>query len=396
MKNTTSIVATMTVAVMALAPAHAQFENARTACSKTGDERVIEIVSPGSVGDLCDVRYTYVTANTVKVPYHANNNASYCQMKAKDIVADLTSRGYSCAVTSQQAQAPADASTVVVEGPSSAAPRRQAEARFAAPRTEAPVAETPVAETRAAEAPGIRSTAVDELTVKLNDVLDTPEETTPPEPVRHSAVRGPESLVANAEPIVSAGTSGDSRRVVGRLVGAEPTDEPAPRTELRAPQSSTSATKVTRVTPVTKASVSTGRPVSTASVVAREPADIIRATLNAQLAAWNEGDLDAFMETYWKNDDLKFVSGTKVTRGWSSTMKSYRSRYGDGDDLGQLGLDDVDVQIVTADVAVITGRFQHASAEASSGGVFSLVMKRHDGVWRIVHDHTTPDLTTGE
>src|SRR6476659_2876714 len=53
----------------------------------------------------------------------------------------------------------------------------------------------------------------------------------------------------------------------------------------------------------------------------------IKAVFRTQVDAWNRGDVDAFMEHYWKSDDLTFSSGGKTTRGWRATLDHYRERY---------------------------------------------------------------------
>ncbi len=45
----------------------------------------------------------------------------------------------------------------------------------------------------------------------------------------------------------------------------------------------------------------------------------ISAILSAQSSAWNRGDIDAFMDHYWKSDRMSFNSGGKTTRGWAAT-----------------------------------------------------------------------------
>src|SRR4051812_9977327 len=49
-----------------------------------------------------------------------------------------------------------------------------------------------------------------------------------------------------------------------------------------------------------------------------KPSDLasIRAVLDQQAAAWNRGDIDAYMAGYAQSDDTMFV-GTDVTRGWT-------------------------------------------------------------------------------
>ena len=34
---------------------------------------------------------------------------------------------------------------------------------------------------------------------------------------------------------------------------------------------------------------------------------LIRSAMQEQLAAWNSGDIERYMETYWKSDSLMFV-----------------------------------------------------------------------------------------
>ncbi len=119
---------------------------------------------------------------------------------------------------------------------------------------------------------------------------------------------------------------------------------------------------------------------------------IIEATLVAQAAAWNEGNIEAFMNGYWRDNDLRFVSGTEVTKGWSSTLRRYKTRYGDGAELGTLKFEEMDIQMVTDDVSIIVGRFHLTRDTNVDTGVFTLVMNKKEGAWRIVHDHTVGDM----
>ena len=42
----------------------------------------------------------------------------------------------------------------------------------------------------------------------------------------------------------------------------------------------------------------------------------IRELLTEQAGAWNRGDIDSFMTSYWKSDETLFVGATGVARGW--------------------------------------------------------------------------------
>jgi len=58
-----------------------------------------------------------------------------------------------------------------------------------------------------------------------------------------------------------------------------------------------------------------------------ESATIV-ATLKAQDAAWNSGDIEAFMADYVRDDTLRFASGGTVEYGWQTTLDRYLRRYG--------------------------------------------------------------------
>lgn len=124
------------------------------------------------------------------------------------------------------------------------------------------------------------------------------------------------------------------------------------------------------------------------------PADdqAIRAVLATQQAAWNRGDLDAFMAGYAKSQDLVFTSGGKIRRGWQDTYDKYRAKYGsDRSTMGQLAFELVSIQSLGADGAIVLGRWKLTDTPVAGGGVFSLALARTPEGWRIVHDHTSID-----
>ncbi len=72
------------------------------------------------------------------------------------------------------------------------------------------------------------------------------------------------------------------------------------------------------------------------TATASQAEEEIRAKIEAQQAAWNKGDLDAFMIPYWKSDQLTFSSGGKTTRGWQATLDGYKSKYSTPEKIGKL------------------------------------------------------------
>jgi beta-aspartyl-peptidase (threonine type) len=125
-----------------------------------------------------------------------------------------------------------------------------------------------------------------------------------------------------------------------------------------------------------------------------DPRAEIEQVVRAQEAAWNRGDLAAFMELgYWRSDALTFFSGGEVSRGFEPMLARYRSRYeAPGAERGRLAFTQLDVLPLADDAALVRGRwdldFEH---KQDVGGLFSLVLRRLPEGWRIVHDHTSVD-----
>jgi ketosteroid isomerase-like protein len=122
---------------------------------------------------------------------------------------------------------------------------------------------------------------------------------------------------------------------------------------------------------------------------APDGADEIRAVLKAQQEAWNQGDIDAFMSGYWRSDLTRFVSGDEVTRGWQTVRDRYKTKYSDREKMGTLAFSDLEITMLSADAAVVLGRWQLKRVNDEPHGRFTLVLRKFPEGWRIVHDHTS-------
>lgn len=113
--------------------------------------------------------------------------------------------------------------------------------------------------------------------------------------------------------------------------------------------------------------------------------------LETQAQAWNDGDLERFMGAYWKSEHLTFSGGGHTTRGWQATLDRYRRNYGDQETMGELTFSELEVTPLGSDAALMLGRFQLLVKGQKSGGNFSLVWRKLDGEWKIIHDHSSSD-----
>lgn len=116
--------------------------------------------------------------------------------------------------------------------------------------------------------------------------------------------------------------------------------------------------------------------------------DDIRAVMNKQASDWNRGDVEAFMEGYWKSDKLVFV-GSQVTRGWQQTLDRYKKSYPDKAAMGTLTFSGLEITVLSKDAAVVLGSWSLKREKDNPGGKFTLIFRKLKEDWRIVHDHTS-------
>ena len=76
-----------------------------------------------------------------------------------------------------------------------------------------------------------------------------------------------------------------------------------------------------------------------------------------QQAAWNRGDIEAFMEGYLKTEDLSFVGNKGVTKGWEATLANYKKGYPDKTAMGELIFDIISIDQLSNDAAFMIGKY---------------------------------------
>lgn len=115
----------------------------------------------------------------------------------------------------------------------------------------------------------------------------------------------------------------------------------------------------------------------------------IRTVLATQVAEWNRGDINAFMEGYWNSSQTEFVGANGILRGWKPVLERYRKQYPDRASMGHLTFSGLEVNALAPDAALVVGHWQLKRQSDTPGGVFTLVLKKFPEGWRIINDHTS-------
>lgn len=106
-----------------------------------------------------------------------------------------------------------------------------------------------------------------------------------------------------------------------------------------------------------------------------------------QEIAWNEADIDQFMEGYWKSAKLRF-SGSSLTYGWENTKNNYKKSYPDKEAMGKLSFEIIEIELTSAESALLFGRYTLIRTLDKPTGLFTLAWRKIDGKWLITSDMT--------
>lgn len=117
----------------------------------------------------------------------------------------------------------------------------------------------------------------------------------------------------------------------------------------------------------------------------------VRRVLEEQSVCWSRGDLDCFMQSYWKSDSLLFVGSRGLTYGWQQTLDNYKRSYPSAAAMGQLTFDLKEIRPLSPETMLVVGKW-HLAREVPEGdleGHFSVIFRKFEDGWKIIADHSS-------
>ncbi|HSH46598.1 MAG TPA: nuclear transport factor 2 family protein [Longimicrobiales bacterium] len=117
--------------------------------------------------------------------------------------------------------------------------------------------------------------------------------------------------------------------------------------------------------------------------------------LGASAESWNQGDLDGFISHYAA--DATFAGSSGLIQGSGAVRALYQRGYwASGEPSDALRFEVLHARGTGPGSGVVFGRYileDRETREATSTGYFSLVLRRLDGAWKIVHDHSSAEAS---
>ena len=115
----------------------------------------------------------------------------------------------------------------------------------------------------------------------------------------------------------------------------------------------------------------------------------IRSVLLNQQECWNQGDIECFMEGYWKSENLVFIGSKGVTYGWEKTLDNYKKSYPDQERMGELVFQILSIEPLSDDFWSVIGKWSLKRKSDNPSGHFTLLFRKFGNEWLIVQDHSS-------
>jgi succinate dehydrogenase hydrophobic anchor subunit len=115
----------------------------------------------------------------------------------------------------------------------------------------------------------------------------------------------------------------------------------------------------------------------------------IRKILDSQTEEWNKGNINSFMQGYWKSDSLLFVGKSGANYGYNKTLANYKKSYPDTTAMGKLDFNILEVRRLSPDYYFVLGKWHLKRTIGDLSGAYTLLFHKIKGVWVIVADHSS-------
>ncbi len=129
--------------------------------------------------------------------------------------------------------------------------------------------------------------------------------------------------------------------------------------------------------------------INSQTLIERDRLEILQ-VLEKQSVSWNESNIEAYMDGYWKSDSLRFIGKNGITYGWKATLERYRKAYPDKEAMGFLKFEVLSLEFLSPNKTFIIGKWNlERKGDKNIGGHFTLIWEKIKGKWLITVDHTS-------
>ncbi|HEY7898143.1 MAG TPA: SgcJ/EcaC family oxidoreductase [Gemmatimonadaceae bacterium] len=116
----------------------------------------------------------------------------------------------------------------------------------------------------------------------------------------------------------------------------------------------------------------------------------ISSMMDESARAWTKGDLDGFMDSYEAGSGITYVTPAGVVHGRDAIRARYAPRFAQGARQDSLSFENLEIDLLAPDLANVIAYYRLSRGDSTTArGPTSLVMRKREGQWRIIHDHSS-------
>ncbi len=116
---------------------------------------------------------------------------------------------------------------------------------------------------------------------------------------------------------------------------------------------------------------------------------LVEQKMKQQEVSWSNGDIEGFMDVYWKSDSLKFIGSKGLSYGWKTTLHNYKQSYPTKEAMGKLTFKNLHIELLGTEYISVIGKWHLSREVGDLEGFYSLIWKNVDGDWVIISDHSS-------
>ena len=121
-----------------------------------------------------------------------------------------------------------------------------------------------------------------------------------------------------------------------------------------------------------------------------DPVTEVKKTLDEQVIAWNNGDLEKAMSYYWNSSEMLWINKSGIQKGYQPVWEHFQKEFADRSKMGIYSCESLHIEKVTSFSVYFVIRWKIVLSDKKiMGGVSSQLWKKIAGNWVITIEHAS-------
>ena len=121
-----------------------------------------------------------------------------------------------------------------------------------------------------------------------------------------------------------------------------------------------------------------------------DPAKEVIKSLDGQVAAWNNGELEKAMSYYWNSPEMLWVSKAGTMKGYQPVLEEFKKDFADKNKMGVYSYESLHIEEISGSCVYFVIRWKiNLNGQRIMGGISSQIWKKIGSTWVITAEHAS-------